>query len=86
VVDQAEELLRAYRADFLVGFYNLAEEGRDTDLLRLVLVINSDKAVKALELMNGGNMFSIIQSPKVSREAIVGKYGEEFAKIVDECD
>jgi len=51
-----------------------------------VLVINSDNAVKALELMNGGNLFSIIQAPKVSRKAVVGKYGEEFAKIFDECD
>ncbi len=86
VVDQAEELLRAYRADFLVGFYNLAKEGRDDDLFRLVLVINSDNAVKALELMNGGNMFSIIQAPKVSRDAVVANYGEDFAKIFDECD
>jgi hypothetical protein len=86
IVDQAEELLRAYRADFLVGFYNLAKEGRDDDLFRLVLVINSDNAVKALELMNGGNMFSIIQAPKVSRDAAVANYGEDFAKIFDECD
>ena len=86
VVDQAEELLRAYRADFLVGFYNLAKEGRDDDLFRLVLVINSDNAVKALELMNGGNMFSVVQAPKVSREAIVGKYGEDFARVFDDCD
>lgn len=27
VVDQAEELLRAYRADFLMGFYNLVKKG-----------------------------------------------------------
>jgi hypothetical protein len=86
VVDQAEELLRAYRADFLVGFYNLAKEGRDDDLFRLVLVINSDNAVKALELINGGNMFDVIEAPKVSREAIVGKYGEDFAKVFDDCD
>ena len=86
VVDQAEELLRAYRADFLVGFYNLAKEGRDDDLFRLVLVINSVNAVKALELMNGGNMFDVIEAPKVSREAIVNKFGEEFAKTFDECD
>jgi hypothetical protein len=33
VVDQAEELLRAYRAEFLVGFYNLVKEGCDKDLL-----------------------------------------------------
>ncbi len=86
VVDQAEELLRAYRADFLVGFYNLAKEGRDDDLFRLVLVINTDNAVKALELMNGGNMFDVIEAPKVSREAIVSKFGEDFAKTFDECD
>ena len=86
VIDQAEELLRAYRADFLVGLYNLAKEGRDDRLFRLVLVINSDNAVKALELMNGGNMFDVIEAPKVSREAIVSKFGEDFAKTFDECD
>lgn len=86
VVDQAEELLRAYRADFLVGFYHLAKKGRDNDSFRLVLVINSNNAVKALELLNGGNMFSIVQAPKVSRDGVVGKYGEDFAKIFDECD
>ena len=86
VIDQAEELLRAYRADFLVGLYNLAKEGRDDRLFRLVLVINSDNAVKALELMNGGNMFDVIEAPKVSREAIVSNFGEEFSKTFDECD
>lgn len=86
VVDQAEKLLRAYRADFLVGFYDLVKEARDDDLFRLVLVINTETAVKALKLMNGGNMFTIIQAPKVSREAVVAAYGENFAKIFDDCD
>lgn len=86
IVDQAEELLRAYRAEFLVGFYNLVKEGRDDDLFRLVLVINTENAVKALKLMNGGNMFSIIQAPKVSREAVVIEYGENFATVFDDCD
>eukprot|EP00981_Chlorochromonas_danica_P014897 scaffold9386_cov154-Ochromonas_danica.AAC.4 len=86
VVDQAEELLRAYRAEFLVGFYNLVKEGRDDDLFRLVLVINTENAVKALELMNGGNMFDVITAPKVSREAVVEHYGDEFAKVFDDCD
>lgn len=86
VVDQAEELLRAYRAEFLVGFYNLVKEARDTDLFRLVLVISTENAVKALELIYGGNMFTIIQAPKVSREAVAAVYGENFAKIFDDCD
>jgi len=86
VVDQAEELLRAYRSEFLVGFYNLVKEGRDEDLFRLVLVINTENAVRALKLMNGGNMFTIIQAPKVSREAVVAVYGEKFAKVFDDCD
>ena len=85
IVDQAEELLRAYRAHFLVGFYNLVKEARDDDLFRLVIVVNSPNAVKALQLMNGGNMFEIIEAPKVSREAVVSKYGEEFARIFDDC-
>jgi hypothetical protein len=86
VVDQAEELLRAYRADFLVGFYNLVKKGRDNDLFRLVFVINTDTAEKALKLMNGGNMFTFIRAPKVSQEAVVKRYGEDFAKIFVECD
>lgn len=86
VVDQAEELLRAYRADFLVSFHSLAKKNKNTDLVLLVLVINTENAVKALELMYGGNMFTIIQAPKVSREAVVINYGEDFAKIFDDCN
>jgi hypothetical protein len=86
VVDQAEELLRANRANVLVGFYNLVKRARDNKVVKLVLVINSENAVKALKLMNGGNMFSIIQAPKVSRDAVVLQYGDEFAKISDYCD
>jgi hypothetical protein len=69
-----------------VGFYNLAKKGRDNNLFRLVLVINTDNAEKALKLMNGGNMFTFIQAPKVSQEAVVQRYGEDFVKIFVECD
>lgn len=86
VVDQAEELLRAFRAEFLVRIYDLVKEGRDDDLFRLVLIVNTENAVKALELMNGGNMFDVIEAPKVSREAVVKEHGENFAKIFDDCD
>lgn len=86
VVDQAEELLRAYRAEFLVGFYNLAKECRDDDLFRLVLVIYSQNAVEALQLMNGGNMFTVVEAPKVTRQAVLDKFGEQFARVFDDCD
>ncbi len=36
--------------------------------------------------MNGGNMFSVVQAPKVSRDAVRDKYGEDFAKVFDDCD
>jgi hypothetical protein len=86
VVDQAEELLRAFRAEFLVRIYDLVKEARDDDHYRLVLIINTKNAVKALKLMNGGNMFDVIEAPKVSREAVVEHYGDDFAKIFDDCD
>ena len=86
VVDQAEELLRAHREKFLSRFYYLAKDARDTDLFRLVLVINSEHAVNALELINDANMFTYIETPKASREAVVKKYGEDFARIFDDCD
>lgn len=86
VVDQAEELIRAYRATFLTSFYQLIKRGRDNDLFRLVLVVNTESAVKALKLLNGGNMFAVVQAPKVSREAVANAYGEGFAEVFDDCD
>ncbi len=86
IVDQAEELLRAHRAEFLLSFHNLVEKGRNNDLYRLVLVIDSENAVESLKLMNGGSMFDFIQAPKVLRESVVAVYGESFAKIFDDCD
>ena len=50
------------------------------------LVINTDNAVNTLELMNGGNIFDVINAPKVSREVVVEHYGDEFAKVFDNCD
>jgi hypothetical protein len=49
-VDQAEELMRAYGADFLVSIYNLVKGARDHKTVQLILVINSENAVKAMRL------------------------------------
>ena len=74
------------KSRFLVSIDNLVRRALDTDLLRLVFVIDSENAVKALELIYGGNMFAVIQAPKVSHEAVVKQYGEDFAKIFPDCD
>jgi hypothetical protein len=86
VVDQAEFLLRSYRADFLVGLSNLTKELGDSIHFRLVLVINTDNAIKALNLLDEGNGFEILQAQNISREIVVGSYGESFAKVFDDCD
>lgn len=86
IVDQAEVLLAAYRANFLLEFDDLFKCARDKDLVRLVLVVNTEKAVKALELVNDGCMFEIVRGPKVSREAVEAAHGEAVAKIFDDCD
>lgn len=86
VLDDAEELLRAYRGNFLKGFFDLVKKAKETDLCRLVLVVKTEQAVNALQLLNEDNLLTFIQAPKVSREAVVKAYGEEFAKIFDECD
>lgn len=86
VVDHAEELLRRHRTDFVSCFDELVRLAEDTDLLRLVFVINSMNAVKALQLMYRGDMIDIIKLPKLSRKAVVAKYGESFGNIFDDCD
>jgi len=54
-------------------------------LFRLVLIINSENAVNALKLLNGGNMFEVIMAPKVSQDAVSGVYGKEFSQTFEDC-
>ena len=86
IVDQAEELFRKCRGHFLVQFYDLAKLGHDDDTHRLVLIINSENAVEALKLINGGDMFEVVGAPKVSKDAVIRYEGEEFAQIFEDCD
>ena len=86
IVDQAEDLLRKYRGRFLVEFYMLAKLGRDDDTHRLVLIINTENAVEALKLINGGDMFEVFRAPKVSKDAVIRYEGEEFVQIFEDCN
>lgn len=86
VIDDAEELLRRHRAEFLLNFNDLVRDCCDTDLLRIVFVVNSFAAVDSLQLMNCGNSVEVIRCPNVSREAVAQHYGEEFALIFEKCE
>ena len=77
--------MRKFRGDFLTELYLLAKLGRDTDAFRLVLIINSENAVNALKLLNGGNMFEVVAAPKVSKDAVSAIYGKEFSLIFEDC-
>jgi hypothetical protein len=83
VVDQAEHLLRSYRASFLVRLNDELLKKGDA-LFRLVLVVESERAVQALRQMD--HPVTTIQAPKVTREAVAAFYGEAAATIYDECD
>lgn len=85
IVDEVERMLYGYRADFLVAFRDLMRQVRDGDMLRLIFVVNSKKAVKALELMDETYPVEIVHVPKVCRESVVKNYGKKLAEIFDEC-
>ena len=86
IVDQAEELLRAYRCDFLEQFYLLAKEARDLNSHRLVLIINTENAVNALKLLNGGNLFEFVQAPMVLKDAVMKEYDGTFVEVFEDCE
>lgn len=52
----------------------------------MIVVINTENAKQALDLIYGGDIFTFIQAPKISQEAVIEEFGEEFAELFDECD
>lgn len=86
IVDQAEELLRVYRCEFLEQFYLLVKEARDHNSHRLVLIINTEYALKALKLLNGGNLFDFVQAPMVSKDAVMKEYDGTFVQVFEDCE
>ena len=85
VFDNAEELLSTYRCQFMKSVEILMKES-DVDTYRLVFIVSSENAVKALQLMYDYERVDVIQAPKVMRESVVDVYGEDFAKVFDACD
>lgn len=85
IVDQAEELMCKHRADFLVFFYLLIKEQRDTGTLRLIFIVNTDHAVESFKVINGGNLFTEVVAGKPTRESVQEVMGEDFMPIYDAC-
>lgn len=71
IIDQAEELIRCYRTDFLRQIEPLVKYTRDKPhSLQLMFIVNSDTAVKSLESLNGGDLFINKQMPRPSLDAV----------------
>jgi hypothetical protein len=89
IIDQAEELICAHRADFLLTVSPLVKLCRDRpSTLQLIFVVNSDAAVQSLDALNGGTLFTLVQCPKPSYDDVVVSFGadEQFVDIFRKLD
>lgn len=85
VVDDAEGLLCVHRAACLSAFHQLIREAKDNDLIRLVFIVNTENAVKSMQLV-GSEMYDVFKVPGVSEKAVAEQFGDEFAKNFVDCD
>lgn len=85
IIDQAEELLRKHRAEFLSFFYLLIKEARDCSYFKLIFVINSDEAVQSFQVLNGGTLFVEVSAPEPDEADVQRILGPEFAAIFRKC-
>lgn len=87
IIDQTEELLSAYRAEFLVAITPLVDLcTQRPGVLQLVFVVHSDEAVQSLKAPDGGTMFRVIEAPRAERSDVRAVMGEEFALAFDQLD
>lgn len=85
IIDQAEELLRKHRGEFLSFFYLLIKEARDCAYFKLVFVINSEAAVHSFQVLNGGTLFVEVSAPQPDEVDVQRILGEEFAGVFLQC-
>lgn len=82
VIDQAEELIGALGAELLVGLYELVKMAKTKPkTLRLIFVVNSDKAVESLLALNGGDLFTVVTVPQPSVSDVEKQLGKHTASV-----
>eukprot|EP01038_Epipyxis_sp_PR26KG_P017399 gene17399-24047_t len=86
IIDQAEELIKHHRADFMNTIFTLVKYCKDTpNSVQLVIVVNSQNAVASLEALNGGDLFEVIKCPRPKLDAVERyrsqDYCEKFKKL-----
>ena len=86
VIDNAEMLLFSYRAEFLVYFSSLIQLSNNSNIVKIIFIVNSNNAIKALNLIYGKHMYDIIYTPKVDINAIKTQYNQEFVQIFADCN
>jgi hypothetical protein len=90
VVDQAEELLRKHRAEFLRSFHPLIKEARDCNYFKLVFVVNSEVAVKSFEAFSDSSLYIVANAAAPDRTSVENVMRQEFPRmdslpIYDKC-
>ena len=87
IIDQAEELIRHHRADFMNTIFPLVKLCKDSpNALQLIIVVNSSNAVASLESLNGVNLFEIIQCPRPLSSVVANYKSSEYCSNFEKLD
>jgi hypothetical protein len=88
IIDQAEELIRAHRAEFLVLVKELVRLNRNCpSTLQIIFVVNTNEAVQSLQNLNGGDLFEpVVQCPTPDMIHVEATLGAKVAGLFDKFD
>ena len=81
IIDRAEELIRRYRADFLVLVKELVRINCNCpSTLQVIFVVNTNEAVQSLQNLNGGDLFEpVVQCPTPNVAQVEAALGKKVA-------
>lgn len=80
-------IARAQRTRFAESRRTRFKYACEYNLVHLVLVVNTDHALKALELLKEGRArVDVIRAPKVSKDAVAEAYPADFVEAFEDCD